>query len=313
MNRWACVIIGSLLLALVACKPRTPRQYIQPGKMEDILVDYHIAKALAQRPTDDPMDRNYQLSLYIEAALAKHGVTKAQFDSSLVYYYTRADRFEPIYKRVSERLEEQALTYGASDNEIGKYANASGDTANVWTGKSSMLMLPKAPYNRWDFELEGDSVFKRGDSFMMQFMSDFMYQSGGHNAMLYVAITYNDTTIGRQLRFSTSGINELNVLPKDQSIKYIKGFFYLPDEEPKMTNTRLLFLNNVQLIRFHKKEDENKEDSLSQVDTGGQLAVDTVSVGDSVGGSQTLVPPQRRTGPHGVARRLRQLDARPRE
>lgn len=287
--------------------------------MEDILVDYHIAKALAQQGGDDQMDRNYRATLYIEASLAKHGVSKELFDSSLVYYYTRADRFEPIYKRVSERLEEQALTFGANDSDIGKYANATGDTANVWTGKSSMLMLPKAPYNRWDFEVEADSAFKKGDSFLIQFVSDFMYQTGGHDAMIYVAIAYNDTTIGRQLRFSTSGISKMDILPKDKDIRSIKGFFYLHDEDPKMTTVRLLFLNNVQLIRFHKKEEENKEndenteDSLPQIDTGEQFPVDAVGVGDSVGGSPKVVPLRRGNGLHGVAKRMRPLEAEPRE
>ena len=285
--------------------------------MEDILVDYHIAKAMAQQSMNDNLDRNYRQTLYIEAVLEKHGVTKAQFDSSLVYYYTRADRFEPIYKRVSERLEEQALTYGANDSEMGKYANATGDTANVWTGKSSMLMLPKAPYNRWEFELETDTAFRRGDSFLIQFMSDFMYQSGSRNAMLYVAIAYNDTTIGRQLRFSNSGINKMDILPKDQDIKSIRGFFYLHDEDPTQTAVRLLFIDNVQLIRFHNKEekqkDENEEDSLPQIDAGEQLTVDTGSVGDTVGGSLKMVSPERGTRPHGVAKRMRQLKEEPRE
>ena len=99
-----------MLTAFVACKPKTPRQYIQPDDMEDILVEYHVAKAMAMQKAQRDMSRSYQTALYIDAVLAKYGVSKAQFDSSLVYYYTRADRFEPIYKRVSERLEEQALT-----------------------------------------------------------------------------------------------------------------------------------------------------------------------------------------------------------
>lgn len=279
-------------------------------------MDYHIAKAMAQQSLD--VDRNYRQTLYIEGVLAKHGVTRAQFDSSLVYYYTRADRFEPIYKRVSERLEEQALTFGANDSEMGKYVNATGDTANVWTGRSSMLMLPKAPYNCWEFELVADTAFRRGDSFLIQFMSDFMYQSGGHNAMLYVAIAYNDTTIGRQLRFSNSGINKMDILPKDQDIKSIKGFFYLHDEDPTMTAARLLFIDNVQLIRFHKKEeevkeDENEEDSLPQIDAGEQFPDEAGSVGDTVGGGPKMVSPERGTRPHGVAKRMRQLKEEPRE
>jgi hypothetical protein len=42
------IIIGVVLLMLIgACKPQTPKQFIQPKEMEDILVDYHLAMAMA--------------------------------------------------------------------------------------------------------------------------------------------------------------------------------------------------------------------------------------------------------------------------
>ena len=290
------MVVGCLLTAVVACKPKTPRQYIQPDDMEDILVDYHVAKAMAMQSVRHDMTRSYQTALYIDAVLAKYGVSKAQFDSSLVYYYTRADRFEPIYKRVSERLEEQALTYGANDSEIGKYANATGDTANIWSGRTATLMLPHPPYNRWDFELQGDSLFKRGDSFLMQFVSDYMYQnSGARNGILYVAVEYNDTTICKQSRFSSSTLNRLDIPARDdKDIKSIRGFFYLnTDDAPAVTSARLLFLNNVQLIRFHKKEDETKKNSLPPADAGGPLPADSLSLGDSLRRGDQMVSAER--------------------
>ncbi|MBO7110238.1 MAG: DUF4296 domain-containing protein, partial [Prevotella sp.] len=99
-------------MLFIACKPGTPSQYIQPDEMEDILVDYYMAQAMAQQANNSQGEREYNTAMYIEAVLKKHGVTKAEFDSSLVYYYTRADRFDAICKRVSERLDEQALTQG---------------------------------------------------------------------------------------------------------------------------------------------------------------------------------------------------------
>ena len=282
--------------------------------MEDILVDYHVAKAMAMQSVRHDMTRSYQTALYIDAVLAKHGVSRAQFDSSLVYYYTRADRFEPMYKRVSERLEEQALTYGANDSEIGKYANATGDTANIWSGRTAMLMLPQPPYNRWDFELEGDSLFKRGDSFLMQFVSDYMYQSSDpRNGILYVAIEYTDTIISRQHRFAASMLNRVDLLSRDdKDIKSIRGFFYLNnDDNPTATSARLLFLNNVQLIRFHKKEDETKKNSLPSPDTGGQHPSDSLSDRTDGGGGQPLVSADAGDGPHRAPFRDRPLEKNP--
>ena len=70
MNSRYYIIIGVLLL-VAACKPSVPSKYIQPDEMEDILVDYHIAKAMANfgEGTQD-----YNLALYKAAVLEQHGI-----------------------------------------------------------------------------------------------------------------------------------------------------------------------------------------------------------------------------------------------
>lgn len=295
MNRVCAIVLAGLIMLFIACKPGTPSQYIQPDEMEDILVDYYMAQAMAQQANNSQGEREYNTAMYIEAVLKKHGVTKAEFDSSLVYYYTRADRFDAICKRVSERLDEQALTQGASEGEIGKYAqyNATGDTANVWADRTTALLLPMPPYNRWDFAIEADSTYRRGDALMMMFMSDFMYQTGSKNGLVYMAVEYDDTVVSRNLRFSVTGLAQLRV-PEDTTrrMRAVKGFFYLDGANENTTSTRLLFLNNVQLIRFHTIDDDTEypTDSIPRGGDAGRLAPDSVSSGDSIRGGDEVLP-----------------------
>ena len=296
------------ILLFAACKPGTPSQYIQPGKMEDVLVDYYMARALAQQEQYSTNEREYNTALYIEAALRKHGLTQAEFDSSLVYYYTRADRFADIFRRASERIDEQALSLGASEGEIGKYAqlNAHGDTANVWADRSTAILIPTPPYNRWEFNIDADSTYRLGDQLMVMFQSDYMYQTGEKRGMVYLAVDYGDTVVTRNLHFSTSGLSQLRV-PEDtlRTIKAVKGFFYLDGGFEVSPSTRLLFLNNVQLIRFHTKDEDYTPHSLPRDSIGGgQLADEAGSSGDSLGRGDTLLSPQRRAALHRV-------DARP--
>lgn len=295
-------------MLLVACKPGTPSQYIQPGEMEDILVDYYEARALAQHDGSiPPQEREYNTALYIEAVLKKHGVTQAEFDSSLVYYYTRADRFVEIFQRVTERLDEKALTMGASEGEIGKYAqyNATGDTANIWVDRSRALLVPAPPYNRWEFSIDCDSSYRRGDALMMQFTSDYMYQTGTKGGVLYMAVDYGDTVVGKNIHFSVAGISQLRI-PADTTrrMSAIKGFFYLDGGNEVTTTTRLLFLNNVQLIRFHTRPAEYEpKDSIARDSVAGRLDPDTLRGGALRGQGDTLVPAGAGAAADGVAAR----------
>ena len=298
----------SFPMLLLGCKPGTPSQYIQPDDMEDILVDYHMAKAMADNYDGSYEDRNYQQALYIEAVMRKHGVTKAEFDSSLVYYYRRADRFNKMYKEVADRLEEQALVHGATEGEIGKFASLSttGDTANIWTDRVRLTMMPQPPYNRWSFEITVDSAFRKGDSFLMQFMSDFMFQDGSRSCTLNMAVTYeNDTTISKNIIFSSTGLTQLHVPAfENYAVKRMRGYFYLGGGSDRTTTTRLLFLDNIQLIRFHnERHEETKKDSCESDSIAGQFTIDTSSSGNLKRGSHEMVSVDSGVAKHRMVRR----------
>ena len=315
VNRSFCfisVLAFSLCLAISGCKPKTPSQYIQPDEIEDILVEYHIAKAIAQNE-GDYNDVSYRQSLYFETILQKHGVTRAHFDTSMVYYYTRADRFEPIYHRVLERLQDQAAVLGAAEGEIGKYSafKAEGDTANIWGERSAMLLSPIPPYHRTDFLIAGDSLFREGDTFLLQFMADYMYQSGTKDGLAYMVVEYPDTVLVRQTRFTYSGLIQLRMDTKrSQCPTAIRGFFYLGGAGERSTIMRLLFLNNIQLIRFHKKNEEPAEpatstqDSMPSVAVAEQPAAEVSSSRDTVRSGRRVLHLNKGNSPNRVVERI---------
>ena len=83
------------LMLVVGCKPSIPKGIISPGDMEDILYDYHLARAMSNYVVNND-SREFNETMYFQAMLKKHDVTEAEFDSSLVYYYSRADQFAEI-------------------------------------------------------------------------------------------------------------------------------------------------------------------------------------------------------------------------
>ena len=263
MNRLIYIIIGVVILT-VSCKPQVPKGVIQPDKMEDVLVDYHLAKAMATQNYDPSVDRDYRQQLYIAAVFRKHGITQADFDSSMIYYYSRADKLSKMYRRVSDRLDKKALSLGATEGAIGRYAslNSNGDTANIWTGNLNFLLSPIPPRNRVDFEIEVDSTFRKGDTFLLQFYSDYVYQSGMKEGMVLMSIDYEgDTIVSRFTHFTVSGINQLRFEGlADLMPKRLRGFFYLGGGNTATTTLRLLYLRQVQLIRFHRPEEAKKAD-----------------------------------------------------
>lgn len=102
-NRYIYYIVlsGLLAVAVVGCRPRG---VLSSAKMRDVLYDLHRADGTLQ-----VMGYNYshdaELAACYQSVLDKHGVTQAEFDSSVVWYTDNPQIFNKIYPRVISRLE----------------------------------------------------------------------------------------------------------------------------------------------------------------------------------------------------------------
>lgn len=264
-----CIVMCIILI--VSCRPTVPSSYIQPNEMENILYDYHISQAMGFRNLSSDQSSTYKRNLYYHAVLRKYGVTEAEFDSSLIYYYSHVDKLRDIYKKVSERMEKNAMNLGTSVGEIAKYSqlNADGDTANIWSDSQTAVLIPAPPYNRMDFVINTDSTFKRGDSFLFNFMTNFVYQTGTKDAVICIAIHYDNDSISTHYNhISVSGISQLRI-PENRknNIKEIRGFIYLSGGNDQTTTQKLMFIDRIQMIRFHHAIEEKDSIRMSSKDS----------------------------------------------
>ena len=250
--------MAAALFAVVtlSCTPSVPDKYLQPDEMEDILFDYYLSQAVANQ-TQTRAQTAYNRYAYYNAVLKKHGVTEADFDSSLVYYYANADRLYEIYKKLAERIEDEATGLGASFGDISQFStlSASGDTANIWQESQFVMLTPAPPNNKFCFTIKADTTFRLGDSFQFNFMADFMYQAGTKDAVAYIAVRYsNDSVSTHVTHVGVSGISRLRI-PGNQKekVKTIDGFLYLNRGNDDSKTLKLMFASQIQFVKFRQK------------------------------------------------------------
>ena len=262
---------------MISCKPSVPSEYIQPDDMEDLIYDYHVAQGIAAQQEGN---QDYNRRLTFELVLKKHGLTQAEFDSSLVYYYTRADRFQEIYKHVQERLNTEAEKYGAAVGDMQITATSlSGDTADIWKGDRALLLFNDRPYHLYQFAQKADTAYRAGDSFMLSMNTTWLMQQGNRQASVYMAVTYaNDSTVKQFSTVASSGITTLRIPYCKERVKEIKGFVMcgMRPATDDTNNLCLLFVNNIQLFRFHNKLIDQPVVPQPQPDTIAELKPDTV-------------------------------------
>ena len=104
-------LIGLLVFcAVVLCGCR-PKGILHSWEMRAVMVDLHKTDALIQIAGLQHKDQEIK-NIYYAQVLEKHGITQAEFDSSLVWYTAHPQLFNKIYPKVIKELkseEEQFL------------------------------------------------------------------------------------------------------------------------------------------------------------------------------------------------------------
>ena len=251
-------------LLLSACKPSIPTEIIQPDDMEDLLYDYYVA----QNITGDQRDGyDYRAKYNNGLVFKKHGVTEAEFDSSLVYYYNHIEDLYKIYESVQARLSNEAIELGASVGDVERYMkrSLSGDTMDIWTGHRHHLLFPQPPYNIFQFVQKADTACRANDSYMMTFGSSFLVQSGSRSATALLSVVYeNDSVLTKSISVPLSGTINLDIPECGLRAKEFRGYFYMPERQgaDNASDMCLYMADHIQLMRFHHPDVE-KKDSVS--------------------------------------------------
>ena len=115
MRNKLLIFIG-LTLVLSSCVIR-PDGVLSKRKMQAVLYDLHKAEGLMQTVGYN-YGHEYESAVYYQSALAKHGVTQAQFDSSLVWYTDHPLLFNRVYPKVLERLKAESEMYDQQSLDV---------------------------------------------------------------------------------------------------------------------------------------------------------------------------------------------------
>lgn len=248
----------SLSLSLfTACSNSRSEYVLSNGKMEDLLYDFELAKALTEAESSS---NRYKGTFYIKASLDKHKVSDAVFDSTISWYSKHPQEMEKVYKAVIKRLQD---TKGILDRQVAiaggnSKLNANGDSVNIWNN-TSVYVLSGLPYNnRVAFEFDNaDRQFANNDT--LRFSAQFSYLSSRAvassklNPVMSLSIKYqNDSIISRLYNISGEGRKTMSLYSDTLGrIKQVSGFIYYPPQE---NTQRLLLIDELTLLRLHAQE-----------------------------------------------------------
>ncbi len=298
-----------VLFSLTACEVKRPREVLTDAKLEEVLFDYHLAKVMAD---EVPYSESYRKPLYRDAVLAKHGITSAQFDSSMVWFARNPEHLSDIYKRLTERMKKQrdVINDLIALRDTPKEEMPSGDSVEVWSLKR-FIILSGMPLNcKQQFQLIADTTFYERDS--LCFLLDYRYvglmPDTLHFAVMGLTLHFRNDSILHQCQPLTAHAGKAELVIQSDTlgeIRSVSGFVYLPQSE----SGALMRINRMKVMRYHAKDSlKLDKDSLNFSTVEKKEPIQSVPTSikeSSVDKPNTPTTPQRATD------RLRQRHASP--
>ena len=201
-----------LAFGLTACQVKRPDTVISDAKMENVLYDFHIAKAMGE---EVPYSESYKRVLYIESVYRKHGITQADFDTSMVWYARHPDALTKVYEKVNQRLkaERDGINHLIALRDNKPKESSPGDSIDVWRGRHIYYLTGTPMDNKLTFTLPSDTNFKDRDT--LRWTVRFRFLNGTpdslHAPLMAMQVLYAKDTLNDMLKVKQSGTETISL------------------------------------------------------------------------------------------------------
>ena len=215
-----------IVAGLQACGHRSGA--LSDKKMENVLFDIHIADAEIEndyRLFSNNQYRETRRKQMYDAVFEKHGITRQTFDTSLVWYSGRLDRFSKIYGRINDRYALLQRQITEEKNRLDEAFRSEIYAVNRWKGTRFALLDPYLA-QRNHFFLQVDSLNAlNGTICELQFAVLGVTTETKANAVLYAQL--KDTFLVYNQAIEYNGKNVLKMNTDSVSKKIIESVWGL--------------------------------------------------------------------------------------
>jgi len=247
-----------LILVIVAmlfsgCRLKRPDDVLSPKKMESVLYDYHMAQAIV---SELPKEEKYKSPAYYNWVYSHNKVSQETFEKSLRWYTRYPKEFAKIYKRLSNRVDDEYHRVSKELAHIEKRSIdiRSGDSIDMWYLDRVALLNTSEYMDKLTFSISEDSTIYKGDTVIFSMTGTFVHDDMAALQKAYISLSaeYNDSVYAVDTVLNESGPVSLKiVLSNKYRISYLRGAINYLDETDSRSS--FLVLSDIRLMRYHEK------------------------------------------------------------
>lgn len=217
------LLVFSLVLLIVSesCS-RRPDGVLPDKEMVELIADMEIVEAYMQKHYSGYYHDSIRDSA-VQWVLEKHGLTKADFDSTMTWYGRNIDEYRNLFEKVDSELADRQRRISGESVQI-------ENTSDLWPYTRHILISDKASTNNLAFSIPSSEI-QKGDKIIWKMRlnglfsgnyllgvdyengtTSYAYQSQNSNKSVEMALQ-TDTSLDVKRIFGYVRVNEDHSLP----------------------------------------------------------------------------------------------------
>jgi hypothetical protein len=216
--------------------------------MRAVLYDMQMAEAIVETNNESYRTSDERQVVY-NAVFAKHHVTQAEYDSSLIWYGQNMDLYMSIYKLVLKDINENIAAMGdVKPNPLSGEASAK-DSIDIWIYNRSYIFKQERVFNILTFDIAPQKPYSSGSSYVFGLSVWGMPPGLKYNPKIHISAVQTDTIISVNKEITGDGYYEAVVRTVDaKPVSRVYGYILMNDSE---TSYHHIYLDNIQLMKYN--------------------------------------------------------------
>lgn len=203
-----CLILPFVSLLILSACVKRPDGVLSERKMVQIVADLELAEAYLQ---SNPQRSDADRAAMVQYVVDKHGVSRAQFDSTMSWYGRNMDQYYELFAKVDRELSSRRRKAEGS-------SSVEHTTSDLWPYSRMALISPLSPSNSMEFSIPTADV-EKGQRIELNMR--FRSAAGGSSLL---GVEYEDGSVSFLNRALTSG-RRIQMKIQTDSAKLVKRVF----------------------------------------------------------------------------------------
>ena len=249
-NRLSIYCLITIICITASCS-RVPKHIISERKMRVVLYDMQLAEAFVEKMPESFPTSDDRMTVY-EAVFAKHQITQAEYDSSLIWYGKHMDLYMGIYRLVLKDINANLTAYTAVKPDPISGDVSDSDTVDIWIFDRSHVFKPERVFNTLRFDIFPHNAYSSGSSYVFQLSVWGIPPLLKNKPKIHLSALQADTIISINKEITGDGYYEAVVRTIDSlDVKRIYGYIYLNESDAAFHR---IYLNDIRLMKYKKNE-----------------------------------------------------------